>query len=64
MELLSRYRINDIVLRSYVSLKSIFGENPFTKLQASRVLRKSIRSVERYLDLWEHLNLVKRTNLR
>ncbi len=64
MELLSRYRINDVVLRAYVSLKSIFKENTFTKLQASRVLRKSVRSVERYLDLWEHLNLVKRTNLR
>ena len=61
IELLSQHTINDVVLNSYVQLKDIFRDTPFTKLQASRVLRKSMRSVERYLKLWEHLNLAEKT---
>lgn len=63
IELLSQHTINDIVLRSYVQLKEVFRENVFTKLQASRVLRKSMRSITRYLKLLEDLNLVQKTNI-
>ena len=41
------YNINDKLLKSYTDLKYIFADRPFTKLQAARVLRKSMRYVER-----------------
>ena len=64
IELISRHTINDVILRSYVQLKDVFKENTFTKLQASRVLRKSMRSIDRYLQLWSHLKLIEKTNIK
>lgn len=64
IELISRYTINDITLRSYVQLKEIFRDNSFTKLQAARVLRKSFGSVDRYIKLWTHLKLIEKTNIK
>ena len=64
IELMSNYTINDTLMNSYVQLKAIFTVHPFTKLQASRVLRKSTRSVERYLKLWEHLKLAKKCPIK
>lgn len=64
IELLSKHTINDIILSSYVQLKDIFRDNSFTKLQAARVLRKSIRSIDRYLQLWTHLQLIEKTNIK
>jgi len=63
IELISRYTINDTLLRSYVQLKEVFTDHPFTKLQAMRVLRKSEGSVERYIKLWQHLRLIKKSNI-
>lgn len=63
IELLSQHTINDVVLHSYVQLKDIFRDNHFTQLQASRVLRKSISTIKRYIKLWEYLNLVTKTNV-
>lgn len=63
IELVSQHTINDVVLHSYVQLKDVFRDNIFTKLQASRVLRKAIRTVERYLQLLIHLNLAEKTNI-
>ena len=62
IELMSQHTINDTLLNSYVQLKAIFTDRPFTKLQASRVLRKSIRSVERYIELWSHLKLAEKSH--
>ena len=64
IELLSQYTINDVILNSYVQLKEVFRDQPFTKLQASRVLRKSMTTLGRYLKLWEHLQLVKKTAIK
>lgn len=64
IELISKHTINDIILRSYVQLKEIFTDNPFTKLQASRVLRKSMRSIDRYLKLWVDLKLAEKTQIK
>ncbi len=64
IELMSHYTINDTLMRSYVQLKEIFTDSPFTKLQASRVLRKSIGSVERYIRLWQHLQLIEKSNIK
>jgi len=58
IELMSNHTINDVLMSSYVQLKDIFTNHSFTKLQASRVLRKSTRSIERYIELWQHLKLV------
>jgi hypothetical protein len=64
IELISQHTINDVVMRSYVQLKEVFRDNSFTKLQAARVLRKSMRSVDRYLSLWTHLKLVQKSNIK
>lgn len=64
IELMSNYTINDTLMNSYVQLKYIFTNRPFTKQQAARVLRKSQRSVERYLKLWEHLKLAEKTKIK
>jgi hypothetical protein len=64
IELMSQHTLNDVLMSSYVQLKDIFKEHPFTKLQASRVIRKSIRSVERSLELWQHLKLVKKSQVK
>lgn len=63
IELISQYTVNNRLMNYYVQLKEVFTDRPFTKLQASRVLRKSIRSVERSLKLWKHLKLVKKSNI-
>ena len=63
IELISRHTINDTLLRNYVQLKEIFSDRLFTKLQAMRVLRKSESSVERYIKLWEHLKLIKKSDI-
>lgn len=64
IELMSRYTINDKLLKSYTDLKYIFADRPFTKLQAARVLRKSIRYIERLLPLLYHLKLAEKTNIK
>jgi hypothetical protein len=64
IELLSKHTISDIILSSYVQLKEVFRDHPFTKLQAARVLRKSLRSIDRYLQLWTHLQLIEKTNIK
>ena len=64
IELMSQYTINDTLMNSYVQLKEVFTDNPFTKLQASRVLRKSIRTVEHYLQLWSALKLAEKSVLK
>lgn len=64
IELLSQHTINDVALNGYVQLKEVFRDNPFTKLQASRVLRKAIRTVETYINLWVHLKLIQKTNIK
>lgn len=64
IELVSQYTINDKLLNSYVQLKEVFLEGHFTKLQASRVLRKSMRHVERLLQLLHHLKLVEKTGIK
>jgi len=64
IELISHYTINTSLMSSYVQLRDIFTDRPFTKLQASRVLRKSTRSVDRSLELWKHLKLVKKSTIK
>ena len=64
IELMGRYTINDRLLKSYIDLKTIFLDHPFTKLQAARVLRKSMRYVERLLPLFYHLKLAEKTNIK
>jgi hypothetical protein len=64
IELIGRYTINDKLLKSYTDLKYIFRESPFTKLQAARVLRKSMRYVERLLPIFYHLKLAEKTNIK
>jgi hypothetical protein len=64
IELLSNYTINDHLMNYYAQLKDIFQDRPFTKLQASRVIRKSVRSVERSLELWRHLKLAEKTKIK
>ena len=64
IELMSQYTINDKLLRSYTDLKYIFADRPFTKLQAARVLRKSMRYVERLLPLLYHLHLAEKTQIK
>ncbi len=64
IELMSQYTINDKLLKSYTELKYIFHGRPFTKLQAARVLRKSIRYIERLLPLLYHLKLAEKTPLK
>jgi hypothetical protein len=61
IELMSRCTINDVLLRSYVQLKDIFLDRPFTQLQATRVLRKSPTTIKRYINLWMHLRLIKKS---
>ena len=64
IELMSQYTINDKLLKSYTDLKYIFADRPFTKLQAARVLRKSMRYVERLLPLLYHLHLAEKTQIK
>lgn len=64
IELISRHTINDTLLRGYVQLKDIFGNRPFTKLQATRVLRKSKTTLRRYINLWMHLRLIKKSDIK
>lgn len=64
IELMSQYTINDKLLKSYTDLKDIFLDRPFTKLQAARVLRKSIRYIERLLPLLYHLQLAEKTQIK
>ncbi len=64
IELMGKYTINDKLLKSYTDLKYIFADRPFTKLQAARVLRKSIRYIERLLPLLYHLKLAEKTNIK
>ena len=64
IELMGRYTINDKLLHNYTELKYVFTDRPFTKLQASRVLRKSVRYVERLLRLLKHLKLAEKTNIK
>ena len=64
IELLSAHTIEDVILQSYVTLKTAYRDQPFTKLQASLVLRKSMRTVERYLQLLKHLHLVENTGIK
>ena len=61
---MSQYTINDKLLKSYTDLKDIFLDRPFTKLQAARVLRKSIRYIERLLPLLYHLQLAEKTQIK
>ena len=64
IELMSQYTINDKLLKSYTDLKYIFADRPFTKLQAARVLRKSMRYVERLLPILYHLHLAEKTQIK
>jgi len=64
IELISHYTINTSLMSSYVQLRDVFTDRPFTKLQASRVLRKSLSSVQRRLNLWKHLKLVKKSKIK
>jgi len=64
IELLSMHNINDVVLKSYVLLKEIYSDHPFTQLQAMRVLRKSQTTIKRYISLWTHLKLVEKTSIK
>lgn len=64
MELMGRHKIDDKMLHSYTELKYVFQDRPFTKLQASRVLRKSVRYVERLLGLLKPLMLAEKTHIK
>ena len=64
IELMSNHTINDTLMNSYVQLKEIFTDTPFTKLQAGRVLRKSKGTIQRYLKLWMSLKLAEKSNIK
>jgi len=64
IELMSNHMINDVVLRSYVQIKDIFMERPFTILQAQRILRKSYSTIKRYLKIWTDLKLILKKEQR
>ena len=64
IELISQHTINDVVMRYFVQLKEVFTNNPFTILQAQRVLRKSYTSIKRYLKIWKELKLVKQSSIK
>lgn len=60
IELFSDYHIGSRIIQTYHSLKDTFNDDPFTKLDAIRLLKRSATSMRRDFIIFTDLQLIEK----